>query len=83
MKVVNLFTLKRLYDVTDSRNNIRKSATLFPASPSHKIHFNKINSAGIAGLLSQSPCRFAWQLSAWDSQTPRPSSISYRIAATA
>jgi hypothetical protein len=46
MKLVNLFILKRLYDATDSRHNIGTSAKLFPASPSRKIHFNKIDSAG-------------------------------------
>jgi hypothetical protein len=53
--VVHLFTSTSLYDVTDSRHNNSTSATLFPASPSQKIHFNKINSASIAGLHPQKP----------------------------
>jgi len=54
MKVVNLF----IYLEAFFTMKISTSAMLFPASPAHKTHFNKINSAGIAGLHLQIPCRF-------------------------
>jgi hypothetical protein len=47
----------------------------------HKLILCSKTSAVIAGLHPQTPSHFAWQPSAWVSQTLRPSYLSHMIAA--